>query len=67
MLIQERNAKKLSLLQLGRQLNIRPQVLYAIEKGTVGVNAIRAKVISEAFNKPVEYFFIPTYYKVKKQ
>ncbi|MGF9957929.1 helix-turn-helix domain-containing protein [Bacillus mycoides] len=67
MLYQERVNESLSLDKLSRKVNIKPQVLHAIEKGKSGVNAERAEIISSIFNKPVEYFFIPTYYRVREE
>jgi transcriptional regulator with XRE-family HTH domain len=67
MLLNERRSKDFSLTQLGQKINIKPQVLHAIEKGKTSVNSERAeKRIAKFFNKPVEYFFIPTYYKVRE-
>jgi len=63
----ERKARNCSLEFLAQILNISPQVLHSIEKGKSGVNAERAEKISTIFNKPVEYFFIPTYYRVREE
>ncbi|MCU5430836.1 helix-turn-helix transcriptional regulator [Bacillus sp. FSL K6-0273] len=62
----ERKARNCSLEFLSQILNISPQVLHSIEKGTSGVNAERAEKISNFFEKPVEYFFVPTYYRVRE-
>jgi DNA-binding XRE family transcriptional regulator len=68
MLYQERVSKSISLEKLfPKKIHIKPQVLHAIEKGKSGVNAERAEKISAIFNKPVEYFFIPTYYRVRRR
>ncbi|WP_242305095.1 helix-turn-helix transcriptional regulator, partial [Bacillus cereus group sp. BfR-BA-01449] len=56
MLLIERKSKDYSLTQLGQKVNIKPQVLHAIEKGKTSVNSERAEKIAEFFNKPVEYF-----------
>ncbi|WJE84456.1 helix-turn-helix transcriptional regulator [Bacillus sp. DX3.1] len=66
MLYYERKTQNYSLERISQNLNIKPQVLHAIERGKSGVNAERAEKISEFFNKPVEYFFVPTYYKVRE-
>ncbi|KAA0782794.1 helix-turn-helix transcriptional regulator [Bacillus sp. BPN334] len=66
MLLSERQSKDYSLTQLGQKINIKPQVLHAIEKGKTSVNSERAEKIAKFFNKPVEYFFIPTYYRVRE-
>ncbi|HDR4948836.1 helix-turn-helix domain-containing protein [Bacillus thuringiensis] len=66
MLLQERQAKGFSLIQLGRKINIKPQVLHAIEKGKTSVNSERAHVIAKFFNKPIDYFFVGTYYRVRE-
>ncbi|MEC5307272.1 helix-turn-helix transcriptional regulator [Bacillus thuringiensis] len=63
----ERKARNCSLEFLSQRLNISPQVLHSIEKGKSGVNAERAEKISAIFNRPVEYFFIPTYYRVREE
>ncbi|MED4714261.1 MULTISPECIES: helix-turn-helix transcriptional regulator [Bacillus] len=65
MLYRERVNKSLSLEKLSQKLHIKPQVLHAIEKGKSGVNAERAEKISAIFNQPVEYIFVPTYYRVR--
>lgn len=65
MLHQERVLRSFSLEKISQKVNIKPQVLHAIEKGKSGVNAERAERISSFFNKPVDYFFVPTYYKVR--
>ncbi|MCM3736518.1 helix-turn-helix transcriptional regulator [Bacillus cytotoxicus] len=65
MLYEERVSRSFSLENLSQKINISPQVLHAIEKGKSGVNAERAEKISDFFGKPVDYFFVPTYYKVK--
>ncbi|HFK1409485.1 XRE family transcriptional regulator [Bacillus thuringiensis] len=62
----ERKAQNCSLEFISQILNISPQVLNSIEKGRSGVNAERAEKISVFFNKPVEYFFVPTYYRVRE-
>ncbi|MFV5169772.1 helix-turn-helix domain-containing protein [Bacillus cereus] len=62
----ERKARNCSLEFLSQILNISPQVLHSIEKGSSGVNAERAEKISTFFEKPVEYFFVPTYYRVRE-
>ncbi|NYS75978.1 helix-turn-helix transcriptional regulator [Bacillus sp. BH32] len=62
----ERKARNCSLEFLSQILNISPQVLHSIEKGSSGVNAERAEKISNFFEKPVEYFFVPTYYRVRE-
>lgn len=62
----ERQSKGLSLSHIAKQTNIKPQVLHSIEQGKTGVNAERAKEISEFLDKPVEYFFKPTYYKIRE-
>ncbi|KFN13909.1 helix-turn-helix domain-containing protein [Bacillus pseudomycoides] len=62
----ERKARNYSLECLSQVLNISPQVLHSIEKGKAGLNAERAKKIAHFFNKPIEYFFVPTYYRVRK-
>jgi transcriptional regulator with XRE-family HTH domain len=68
MLYQERVSKSISLEKLSQKIHIKPQVLHAIEKRKMpGVNAERAEKISAIFNKPVEYFFIPTYYRVREE
>ncbi|MEK4504253.1 helix-turn-helix domain-containing protein [Bacillus sp. FSL R12-0069] len=67
MLYRERVNKSLSLEKISQKIHIKPQVLHAIEKGKSGVNAERAEKISAIFNKPVEYFFIPTYYRVRDE
>ncbi|UIJ69916.1 helix-turn-helix transcriptional regulator (plasmid) [Bacillus cereus] len=67
MLYRERVNKSLSLEKIYQKIHIKPQVLHAIEKGKSGVNAERAEKISAIFNKPVEYFFIPTYYRVRDE
>lgn len=66
MLLIERQSKDYSLAQLGQKVNIKPQVLHAIEKGKTSVNSERAEKIAKFFNKPVEFLFIPTYYKVRE-
>ncbi|PEZ05300.1 transcriptional regulator [Bacillus sp. AFS018417] len=66
MLYYERKTQNYSLDRISQKLNIKPQVLHAIEKGKSGVNAERAEKISRFFNKPVEYFFVPTYYKIRE-
>ncbi|MBK5432196.1 helix-turn-helix domain-containing protein [Bacillus mycoides] len=66
MLLSERQSKDYSLIQLGQKVSIKPQVLHAIEKGKTSVNSERAEKIAKFFNKPVEYFFIPTYYRVRE-
>ncbi|PEP88901.1 helix-turn-helix domain-containing protein [Bacillus toyonensis] len=62
----ERKARNCSLEFLSQILKISPQVLHSIEKGTSGVNAERAEKISIFFEKPVEHFFVPTYYRVRE-
>ncbi|MED1598107.1 helix-turn-helix transcriptional regulator [Bacillus pseudomycoides] len=62
----ERLAQNYSLESLSQVLNISPQVLHSIEKGKAGLNAERAEKIAYFFNKPIEYFFVPTYYRVRK-
>ncbi|MCR8860646.1 helix-turn-helix domain-containing protein [Bacillus pseudomycoides] len=62
----ERKARNYSLECLSQVLNISPQVLHSIEKGKAGLNAERAEKIAHFFNKPIEYFFVPTYYRVRK-
>ncbi|MED1303826.1 MULTISPECIES: helix-turn-helix transcriptional regulator [Bacillus] len=62
----ERQSKGISLTEIAKQANMKPQVLYAIEVGKTGVNAERAKEIAELLDRPVEYFFKPTYYKIRE-
>ncbi|MGM2628544.1 helix-turn-helix transcriptional regulator [Bacillus cereus group sp. Bce038] len=66
MLLYERKSKDFSLTQLGQKINIRPQVLHSIERGKTSVNSERAEKIAKFFNKEVEYFFVPTYYRVRE-
>ncbi|MGQ7122755.1 helix-turn-helix domain-containing protein [Escherichia sp. HC-CC4] len=42
MLLIERKSKDYSLTQLGQKVNIKPQVLHAIEKGKTSVNSERS-------------------------
>ncbi|KXY46867.1 helix-turn-helix transcriptional regulator [Bacillus sp. FSL M7-1020] len=62
----ERKVRNCSLEFISQKLNISPQVLHSIEQGTSGVNAERAEKISKFFNKPVEHFFVPTYYRIRE-
>ncbi|WP_144518354.1 helix-turn-helix domain-containing protein [Bacillus thuringiensis] len=62
----ERKAQNFSLEFISQILNISPQVLHSIEKGRSGVNAERAEKIAKFFNKPIEHFFVPTYYRIRE-
>ncbi|MGR5881146.1 helix-turn-helix domain-containing protein [Bacillus cereus] len=65
-LTQERKDKGLSLKQISQKINMSIQVLHAIERGRSGLNVKRAKAIAALFDKPIDYFFEPTYYKIRK-
>ena len=65
-LTHERKSKNYSLELVAQMVNIKPQVLHAIENGKSGVNAERARKISDFFDKPIDYFFVPTYYRVRE-